>query len=249
MTVSIITINRNNAAGLSRTLRSVAEQSNALSGAVQLEHIVVDGESTDNSLSKIQKYPLTKVVSQPPRGVYNAINCGLRLATGDVVGLLHSGDVFASENILKSISDIFASDTSYDYVWGDVTIGRRYYRGDSFNAKALQTGFAPPHPSLYVRRQVFETVGLYDESFLTAADFDYFVRLHRTSHLKGLYLDSVVVNMEPGGLSQTLRNRMVTNNIERLRSLRTNGMSASRLRLLGHYTKVFKQILCSSKKK
>ena len=247
MKISLITINRNNAAGLARTCRSILAQEQVGTG-FDLEHIVVDGASTDDSLKQILPGLNSIVLVSEPQGVYNAINNGLRKASGDVIGLLHSGDELAHPAVLAEVSDAFGAG-DMDYLWGDVRIGKRFYSGDDFNRKTLLGGFAPPHPSLYVSRNTFEQIGYYDENLHTAADYDYFVRLHLASNLKGRYLKEIIVNMEPGGLSQTLKNRLWHNNTERLASLRKNGLPASRLKLMTHYKKVIQGFLCSSKKK
>lgn len=248
--ISVITINKDNSGGLARTLNSVSGQLSSLKDAgVNLEYIVVDGLSTDGSLIRNREALEAlnaRIVSAKPRGVYNAINEGLRLCTGEVAGLLHAGDVFTEDTVLSRIISVFQGETDADYIYGDVGIGRRYYSGEGFTAKTALTGFAPPHPSLYVRRKVMSKVGDYDESLKVAADFDYFLRLLHTPGLKGRYLPVKMVEMETGGMSQSFKNRLWTNNTERLMSLRKNGLPASRLRLAAHYVKILKS-LCSSK--
>lgn len=247
MKISLITINRNNAPGLSRTLKSISAQT--MPEGMILEHIIVDGQSTDGSLDDINPTAERAVISAQPLGVYNAINTGIRSATGDIIGLLHSGDIFARDNVLADIYSYFETHADTDFIYGDVRIGHRMYTGENFNIKTLTTGFAPPHPSLYLRRSAATIIGEYDETFRIAADFDYFVRLATSDTVKGHYLPGVMIEMETGGLSASLRNRLWANNTERLRSLRNNGLPASRSRLMIHYRNVLKQFLCSSAKK
>ncbi len=247
MKISIITINRNNADGLERTVRSIAAQLPALEGH-ELEHIVIDGQSNDGSLSRLIPELSSRIEISAPRGVYHALNVGVPLATGDIVGLLHAGDVYTADDILAQVVNTFKDNKETDFVWGDITLGRRYYSGAGFTPKLLESGFAPPHTSLYLRTSVARAMGQYDESFRVAADFDYFVRLFNNKAFHGRYIPRVMVAMEPGGMSQLWRNRLWYNNMERLRSLRKNGIPASRLRVLSHYTTVLKGYLCSPKK-
>ena len=249
MKISVITINRNNAQGLKRTLESISAQKKQFGDNVVLEHIIVDGESTDDSLSQLIPALESTVISTPPRGVYDAINHGISKATGDIIGLLHSGDVFAEDDTLATIVGTFEQDPSLNYLWGDITIGKRYYKGNDFTEKALKTGYAPPHPTLYMSREAVEIVGEYDVSYRVAADFEYFIRLFKSPQLKGRYTGRCLVVMEPGGLSQKLSSRLWRNNNEKLHALRHNGIPSSLWLLMARYKNIFKGFLCSSKKK
>ena len=249
MKISLITINRNNAPGLKRTLASIREQLPKTAEEHTLEHIIVDGMSTDGSLSVVIPELNSRTISSEPKGVYNAINVGVREATGDIIGLLHSGDVFEAPDILHSVLETFSSEKSLDFIWGDVSIGRRLYSSKDFKPGSLETGFAPPHPSLYIRKEVYASTGPYDESYITAADFEYFVRLFSNPTLRGEYLPRNMVRMQPGGMSQSFSSRLTTNNRERLRALSSHGLRASRLMLLLHYKQVLKGYLCFYRKK
>lgn len=246
--ITIITINLNNIEGLKRTLASIAAQKKHLPDGVILEHILVDGESTDGSTSAIRSDLDTKVITTSPRGAYNAINVGLTTATGDIVGLLHAGDVYTTESTMALIVKTFTTDSTLDFTWGDVIIGHRYYSAKTFTSKVLTTGFAPPHPSLYMRRALLDTIGYYDEKYRNAADFDYFVRLFSDKTLVSAYIPKALVRMELGGRSQSLRSRLWINNYERLHSLRSHGFHSSPFRLLIHYKNIISGYLCSTKK-
>ena len=247
MKISLITITKDNPKGLRRTLESVQSQLQELPEGVSLEHIIIDGSKNVCSEKNSHLTPVTTVYARSPKGVYNAINEGLALATGDVVGLLHSGDVFPKHDSLTNIIKQFVRNKDIDYVYGDVRIGKRLYKGSGFSEKHLLQGYAPPHPSLFITKKVLNTIGNYDESFVVAADFDYFIRLYSEPALKGLYLDITVVEMEPGGLSGKIHNVLFVNNSEKLRALRKNGLKASYFNILKHYQSVIKSFLCSSK--
>ena len=249
MKISIITINRNNAAGLGRTLRSIARQLKTLSPERTIEHIVVDGQSTDQSLHQLLPELNSQVIIAPPKGIYNAINLGIKQSTGDIIGLLHSGDAYIDDDILQTLAEHFETNPGDDFVWGDIIIGLRQYGAANFSPRKLTIGFAPPHPSLYLRRHVIDRIGLYNETYTTAADFEYFVRLFTYRSFTGSYLPLTMVKMQPGGTSQKFLNRLWLNNTERLRALSRHGLPANRLRLLAYYPIVLKGFICSSKKK
>ena len=249
MKISLITINRNNAKGLQRTLLSVAQQLPYIGQENKLEHIIVDGLSTDDSLSVLLPQLDSKIISLEPKGVYNALNAGIEVSTGEIIGMLHSGDTFAHSGVLAQVIKCFESkEIAPDYIWADVRIGRRYFSGEGFTPKSITAGFAPPHPSLYISRKTFQSIGLYDESFKIGGDIDYFIRLSQKPELKGYYCPEKFIEMEGGGLSQRFVSRVWVNNRERLRALRKNGISSNPFRLLCHYKQVAKGYLCSSKK-
>lgn len=241
MRVSVITVCRNAGDSLLPTLKSIAAQR-----GVELELIIVDGASTDGSVDVIKNFAAesalqVKWVSEPDGGVYAALNKGIKMAAGDVVGLLHAGDRFTDPHILRIVGAAFEN-PAIDYLYGDVkyveySTGRchRNYQSARFQPRMLLNGFAPPHPSLYVRREVFDSVGMYSEEYKVAADFEFFVRLTLVRQSKGCYLPAVMVNMEPGGLSSRLVNRLWTNNKEKLRALHQNGYRVMPLRLLLRY--------------
>ena len=249
MKITIITINLNNASGLRRTLASIAEQVKAFNNDIELEHIIVDGESTDNSLCELRNDIPSKVLTTPAAGVYNAINIGLKSSTGQIIGLLHSGDVFALPTTLKNIVDTFISNPNIDYLYGDVTIGMRYYKGLYLSLQTLKEGYAPPHPSLFITRMTLMRIGLYKESYIIASDFDYFIRLAKSDFLKGVYLPTPIVNMEPKGLSNRLFNRLFINRKEKLQVLQSHDLGTQDFHIISHYKRVLKGFLCSSKKK
>ena len=203
MKISIITITYNSEKSLPRTLDSVQSQTYD-----EIEHIIVDGASTDGTKAMIEAYAKThqnvRWISEPDEGIYNALNKGIRMATGDVIGFLHSDDVFFSPDSVAQIAAAFADET-VDVVYGDL----QYCNGDkvtrrwvsnAFDPKALKFGWMPPHPTVYVRKKVYEQVGPYDEWFRISADYDMILRIF-TAGYKSLYIPKVLVSMETGGAS------------------------------------------------
>lgn len=241
MKFSIIMPTIDNGDALRRAIESVVAQSHP-----DFELIVVDGGSTDGSLEYVQamstKHPgKIKCISEPRTGVYSALNKGIAAATGDVVGTLHGNDLYMSPQLLSLVAAEFEADGSLPFVYGDVHFfapsGRcvRVYRGPADPVRALRRGIAPPHPSLFIRRDVLQRVGLYREDYVTGADFELFVRLILVANLKGAYLPMDMVGMSLGGLSTRLVNRLFTNSLEKMRALRENGISHTGLGVLRRY--------------
>ena len=236
MKISVVTISYGKGAALKRTYASVHSQ--RLPAGVTLDHILVVSDRDFDASA----YPEARVVYVPADGCYRAMNAGLALCSGDVIGLLHGGDVYAADNVLVYVADAFA-DGLVDFVYGDLYYSRRdgtgcsrFYSSAKFTPERLSQGFAPPHPTLFVRRAVARELGPYDTDYLVASDFDYFIRLydHRPAY-KGMRIDKTMVCMEPGGLSNSWRNRLWFSNLERYKALKKNRGHASFLYLLRRY--------------
>ena len=245
MKISVITATRNNAATLEATIKSVMQQTYN-----DIELIIVDGASTDNSVEIIARWQQLhpdkiKYVSEPDSGVYNAINKGIKMTNGDIIGTLHGNDTFASPDILSQVAQAM-SNSDIDFVYGDISYRNkagkkvRYYSSADYDKSMLRYGIAPPHPSLYARKEVFDTIGLYKENYLIAADFDFFIRLMIVNNRPSQYLPLEMVTMSMGGLSTTLRHRILTNNREKYRALRENGIRVCPLLLLKRYFYIYK---------
>ena len=173
---------------------------------------------------------------------YEAINNGIKVATGDVVGVLHSDDFFTSADILESVARTF-SDSSIDMVYGDVHFVNtnspervlRYYSGAWFDRKKLRYGIAPPHPSMYCRREVYLKYGLYSTDYKIAGDFDMFVRLLWKWEITARYLPVDMVTMRTGGISTRWSSRLWRNTAEKHRVLLDNGIKTSWWQVLYRY--------------
>jgi glycosyltransferase len=227
MKISIITVCFNSAATIADTMRSVAEQSH---GAT--EHIVVDGLSGDNTLDVVQKFasPRTRVISEPDRGIYDAMNKGLTLATGDVVGFLNADDMLASP---QTIAKIAASASSgADAVYGDLLYVNkdqpdkvvRYWKSGSFSRQRLLYGWMPPHPTLYLRRSLLQSLGQFDLNLRIAADYDFMLRCLTRPDVSIAYLPEVLVHMRTGGASNRSLSALRNKSREDLLALRKNAV-------------------------
>lgn len=203
MKISIITITFNSAKTIQRALESVQSQTYK-----DIEHIVVDGASTDGTKELIEAYAKkhknVRWISEPDKGIYNALNKGISLTTGDVIGFVHSDDILYAPDSIAHIAEAFAQ-KDIDVVYGDLQYVRkgkvtRRWRSNDFHFSSLKYGWMPPHPTMYVRKEVYEQVGEYDEWFHISADYDMILRIFKAG-FKSKYLPEVIVSMEVGGAS------------------------------------------------
>ena len=205
MKVSIITSCYNRAATIRDAVESVLAQDYN-----DIEYIVIDGASSDGTLAILEEYRdrIDILVSEPDGGMYEAINKGIRLATGDIIGLLHSDDVFFDRRTVSDIVSRFAK-TGADLVYGDGIFVRpdapqkvvRNWISGSYARWKVRFGWLPLHPTVYIRRECFEKYGLYDESFRISADSDFLVRYLYLAKLRISYLRRYIVRMRMGGAS------------------------------------------------
>ena len=208
MKVSIITATYNSAATLEDTMKSVLAQSYA-----DIEYIVVDGDSKDGTQDIIRRnepqfHGRLKWISEKDSGIYDAMNKGIRMATGDVVGILNSDDYFTSPDVIEQMAGAFA-DSAIDAVYGDIHFIRegqpdkifRYYSSKPFCPLWLRFGFMPAHPSFYCRREVFDKAGLYKTDYQIGSDYEMMVRLFMVHKIKAKYLPIDFVTMRTGGAS------------------------------------------------
>lgn len=228
MKISVITATFNRVDTVAGALASVAGQT-----WPQVEHIVIDGASTDGTLQAIEAHRerLAVLVSEPDPGLYHALNKGLARATGDVVGLLHSDDLYADERVLERVAQAFA-DPAVDAVYGDLDyvakadpsrIVRRW-RSGVYSRGKLARGWMPPHPTLFLRRAVIEQWGAYDTAYRIAADYDAMLRYLARGQIRLAYIPEVLVKMRIGGESNRSLSRILLKSREDYAALRRNGV-------------------------
>lgn len=231
MKISIITATYNSGATLRSTLESVLDQT-----FTDFEHLIIDGASRDNTLDIVKEYAprykgRLRYFSEPDRGIYDAMNKGIKLATGDVVGILNSDDFYTATYVLEKVAQAM-EDRNVDAVYGDVHFVRdndlarcvRYYSSRPFHRGWMRMGFMPAHPSFYCRREVYLRYGGFELSYKVAADFENLLRLIFVNRIRTLYLPMDFVTMRTGGASTSgLRShRQIMT--DHLRALRTNGV-------------------------
>ena len=206
MTISVITVCFNSEETIGKTLKSVREQNNL---GFNIEHIVVDGNSTDKTLQIIQEYSdvVSICISEPDNGIYDAMNKGWAVSSGDVVGFLNSDDYFASPDVLGRCVEVLSSESAPDIVYGDIDyvdredrIVRKWRSGVQ---RPFRQGWHPPHPAFYAKRKTFDIAGGFDESFKIAADFDLMLRFMDVRNFSAAYIPAVMVKMRTGGASNS----------------------------------------------
>ena len=228
LTISVITAVFNRVDTVGQALESVGAQCWPL-----VEHIVIDGASTDGTLQVLQTHQgrLALLLSERDDGIYDALNKGLARATGDVVGLMHSDDFYADDLVLEKVAHAF-DDPSVDAVYGDLDyvdkvnpsrIIRRWRTGD-YKPARLAWGWMPPHPTLYLRRSVIEQWGGFDTSFRIAADYEAMLRYFAIGQIRLAYIPEVLVKMRVGGESNRSLSHIVLKSREDYRALRKNGV-------------------------
>lgn len=219
MTISVITATFNSAATVRDTLECIAQQDYP-----HVEHIIVDGLSKDNTLGIVTEFPhVSKVLSEKDKGIYDAMNKGVGLATGDVIGILNSDDFYCHPRILSLVMAAF-EDPSVDAVYGDLhyvqqhdteKITRRWKAG-RFRVNNFYYGWMPPHPAFFVRRRVYEQAGVFNTTLRSAADYELMLRVLLKHKMKAAYIPEVLVKMRAGGMSNvTLKNRLRANTEDR----------------------------------
>lgn len=206
-------------------MRSVASQTHS-----DLEHIVVDGASTDDTVAIVRSLSkqVTHVVSERDAGIYDAMNKGLALATGEFVGFLNADDMFAGPDVIAKIADSVRN--GEDAVYGDLSYVNkdhpddvlRYWSSGTFDARRLRYGWMPPHPTFYVRRTVTQAVGPFDLQFRIAADYDFMLRCLSRGDVRVAYLPEVLVRMRTGGASNRSVRALIRKSREDLMVLKKN---------------------------
>ena len=230
---SIITVCCNAASTIADTIESVLSQDYP-----HIEYIVVDGASTDGTKEVVKRYgdKISEFVSEPDNGLYDAMNKGVRLACGDVIGFLHADDIIAGPGSISRIANSFEQ-FNVDAVYGDLVYFSkqhsdkiiRYWKSGDFQPAKLKFGWMPPHPALYVKKSVYERAGLpngeyFDVSFKIASDYDFMVRILQKFKITVAYLPVVLVKMSTGGTSNRSVRTLIQKSIEDLRSMRRNNI-------------------------
>src|ERR1700761_801362 len=227
MKISIITATYNSAATVRNTLESISGQDHP-----DIEHIIMDGRSTDDTLAIAAGFPhIAKIVSEKDQGIYDAMNKGILAATGEVVGILNSDDIYADPSVLSLIAEVF-SDPAVMTAYADLQYVHqqdldkviRTWRSGPFLSKNFYYGWMLPHPTFFVRREVYERVGLFDLSLRSAADYELMLRILLKFGLPAHYIPRVIVKMRAGGMSNaSLWNRIRANKEDRM-AWKMNGL-------------------------
>ena len=207
MKITLITVTLNSEKYLEDCIKSVQSQTHS-----DIEHIIIDGQSTDGTLAIIEKYKdhIAKWVSEKDYSMYDAINKGMKMATGDIIGTLNSDDVLASPDVISSIVSAFETE-KVNVVYGDLVYVDQHHpekvirkwRGGKFNYKRFRYGWMPAHPTFYFRRKLLDTCGYYETHFFSASDYEFMTRYLYFYKVGALYIPKLIVRMRIGGMSNS----------------------------------------------
>jgi glycosyltransferase involved in cell wall biosynthesis len=228
--ISVVTVCWNSEATIDDTLRSVAEQTH-----LSVEHIIVDGASTDRTMEIVARYPhVAKVVSERDRGIYDAMNKGLALASGDVIGTLNADDLYASPDVLATVAEAF-KDESLDVTYADLCYVDqsdprrivRYWQSSDFAPGFYRRGWCAPHPTFFVRRDAYLRFGDFDLRYRIASDVELTMRFLERYRARYRYLRRVMVRMRTGGTSNKSVSNVIQQNREIWRAMKIHGLAPS----------------------
>lgn len=229
MLITIITATFNSAEYLPAALNSYRQQNYA-----DKELIAIDGNSSDETLNIIKAYSdcITNYRSEKDQGIYDALNKGIAIAKGEIIGILHSDDFFAAEDVLTRVAEKFNEDPELRVVYGDLEyVDRtntdkiiRYWQSRAFSRRKIKWGWMPPHPTLFIKKECFLKYGAYNLSYRSAADYDLILRFLYKNRLKTDYIPEVLMKMRVGGLSNhSFKNRWKANQEDR-KAMSENGI-------------------------
>ncbi|MCK4795116.1 MAG: glycosyltransferase [Desulfobacteraceae bacterium] len=230
MKISIITVCLNSADTIEDTIRSILSQDYK-----DIEYIVVDGSSSDGTLDILTKYhdQIHEYISEPDKGVYDAMNKGIKLSNGDIIATLNADDFYADETVVSNMVG-FMQSNGLDAAYGDLAYidpnnsdhVTRFWKAGEYKRGAFYHGWVVPHPTFFCRKQVFEKYGYFNEKFQVAADFELLLRFIEKHQIKVGYLPKVIVKMRAGGKANVLRG-IIRGNWEIIRSFRLNNLRLS----------------------
>ncbi len=225
--VSIITAVRNGAATITDCLQSVLRQTHPV------EHIIVDSASSDNTIGLARAInPAARIISEPDAGVYDALNKGIKTASGDVIGFLHADDFYANDSVIADVVDHLERHNA-DSCYGDLVYVRkddtekvvRYWKSRPYRDGLFQEGWMPPHPTFFVRKAVYDLHGSFDVRFSIAADYELMLRFLEKRKISSVYIPEVLIKMRLGGMSNRGVRNMLLKTAEDYRAWSVNALA------------------------
>lgn len=231
MKITVITVCYNSVATIKDTLESVASQTHT-----DIEHLVIDGSSKDGTAEVVRSHanPKIHLISEPDKGIYDAMNKGLALASGEIIGFLNADDFYANDSVLEKVATAFQApmiDACYAdlvYVSQDNSCVVRSWRSKPFTKGDFAKGWCPAHPTFYVRKSVIERLGFFDQSYKLAADVEFMMRYLERGQVLAVYLPHVLVRMRVGGVTNQSWKNIIQQNLEVFDALRKNSVFFSR---------------------
>ena len=242
MKISIITSVYNNHETVAEAIGSVLSQTHP-----DIEYIIIDGGSTDGTVDIIKSYQnqVTQFISEPDNGIYDGLNKGIKLATGDVIGFLHSDDLYEDNKVIEKVAQAFMN-FGVDSVYGDLTYVDkanpakiiRYWQSGDFSFNKLGYGWMPPHPTFFVKREIYERYGLFDTSFKIAADYDLILRFLGKQKISTHYIPNVLIKMRVGGASNKSWRNILKKSQEDLQAMKNNSIGGMFGLLIKNFSKL-----------
>ena len=231
MKISIITVVYNNEKTIKEAIESVFSQTYS-----DIEYIIIDGNSIDKTVQLINEYSdqLGFFISEKDKGIYDAMNKGINAAKGDVIGILNSDDLYQDINVIETVMNQFNQYPSIDIVYGDLVYVKsdnvnkvvRNWKSNPYYNRFFENGNVPPHPSLFVKKSVYETAGLFNLDFRLAADYEFMLRIFKKHNFKSKYINKVIVKMRLGGATNQSFLNIKRQNIEILKAWKNNNLNA-----------------------
>ena len=238
MKVSIITVVLNNAEYIEECIQSVISQDYE-----NIEYIVIDGGSTDGTIDNIKKYAgkINLWISEPDKGIYDAINKGIGMSGGDIIGILHSDDLYYDKRVISNIVDAFSKNV--DSVYADLVYVKRdnpekvvrYYDSSIFQISKFAYGWMPAHPTFFAKKNIYDKYGSYKADYVIAADYELLVRFYAKFGISHSYLPKVIVKMRSGGVSTRNVKSNIILNREIIRACRENGIETNIIKVYSKY--------------
>ena len=246
--ISIITVVYNNKYTINDAILSVYNQTYE-----NIEHIIIDGQSTDGTKEILQnqlnKYSI--LISEPDLGIYDAMNKGIRLASGEIVGILNSDDLYINQNIIYEIMQQFIQRPNLDIIYGNLVYVKysdtnkiiRNWRTSSYYSNFFENGNIPPHPSLFLRNRVYKEAGLFNLEFKLAADYEFMLRIFKKHNYNSKFINKVIVKMRLGGATNKNFLNILKQNLEILKAWKNNNLKVPLMLMPLKIIKRFQQFL------
>jgi len=229
--ISVITASYNCVATIRNCVESVICQKHK-----DVEHIIIDGASSDGTLEKIDSYKdkIAKIVSEPDNGIYHALNKGLKIASGSIIGILHADDIYANDRVLDTVATVFRLD-NIDSCYGDLQYVDkdnayriiRHWKSSNYKLGKFRHGWMPPHSTFFVKRGIYERYGYFDTSFRIAADYELMLRFLKKHKISTQYIPEVLIKMRLGGASNKSIKNIIIKSFEDYKALKKNNVNTA----------------------